>query len=184
MDFVIKKTLEKLSARPGQGGFLEQFDKVLRERQRVVLRNMLEGIKEHDLATFVVNLYACIPQVRMKRPALVRFFLPQWKGFNAVFWRALGDYLILALHSVTDVDFNDQRGTLVIRYFHAVDSRKSPEDIKKMIRGLALLIESRELPTDFTLFRRMDERHKSIGEISKTEATVIGGVLELTRLLV
>ncbi len=183
MDSIIKTALEKLSTRPGQGGLLEQLDKLLREQQRIVLGEMFKGIKENDLDDFVVELYAFIPQIRMKNPALVRFHLPEWEGYNDVFWRALGDYLILALHSVTDVDFDGRRGVLKISYFHAPDSRKSPEDIKKMIQGLALLIERRKLPTDFTLFRRMDERHKSIGEISKTEATVIGGMLELTRLI-
>ena len=183
MNIGIQFALERLGARPGQGTFVEQIDKLLRELQRAELERMLREVDERETGRFIVDAYYFMPQIRMKEPALARFSLPQWKGYNDVFWLALGDYLILALHSITDVGFNRARGTLKIRYFHADDSHKSPEEITKIIKGIAALIDQRMLPTDFTHFRRMYDRQKSIGEISKKEAAVIGGIVEVTKLL-
>jgi len=184
MNIGIQYALEKLSARPGQGSLAEQIDKLLRELQRTELEKMLREIDQEEGEKFAVDIYQFLPQVKMQEPALVRFRLPKWKGFNNVFWLALGDYLILALHSITDVAFDRARGTLKVRYFYAEESRKSPEDIREIIRGLAALIDKRLLPVDFTHFRRMYDRQKSIGEISKKEAIAIGGLMELTKLFV
>ena len=176
--------LERLLARPGQGSLIEQTDKILREGQRIKLFEMMREVDSDEADSSAVEIYKVIPQIPMKVPALVRFYLPKWKGFNDVFWRALGDYLILALHSVTDVDFDKGRGALKIRYFYAEDSRKTPEDVKRVIQKIVSLIENRKLPTDFTLFRRMDERSSTVGELSKKEAAVIGGIIEGVKLLV
>ena len=184
MKIGFQEALERLAARPGQGSVAEQVDKLLRELQRIDLQRMLKEVDEKESDTFAVDIYQFLPQVKMKEPALVRFRLPSWKGFNEVFWLALGDYLILALHSITDVGFDRMRGTLKVRYFHAEDSRKSPEDIREVIKGIAALIGARKLPVDFTHFRRMYDRQKSIGEISKREAIAIGALLEATKYLV
>jgi hypothetical protein len=183
MDIEIQKALGKLFIRPGQGSLLEQMDKLLREIQRSALDTLLKEVNPEETNQFIVDIYHSQPQVKMKEPTLVRFNLPEWKGFNEVFWHALGDYLILTVHSVIDVDFNRIKGTLKVRYFHTEDSKKSPEDIKNVIKKLAVLIEKRILPTDFTIFRRMAERNRSIGEISKKEAAIIGGVFELAKLI-
>lgn len=183
MDVEIQNVLGKLFIRPGQGSLLEQMEKLLREVQRTELNKLLKGVDPKETDQFIVDIYHFQPQVKMKEPTLVRFNLPKWKGFNEVFWQALGDYLILTLHSVIDVDFNRVKGALKVRYFHTEDSQKYPEDIKNVIKKLAVLVEKRILPTDFTIFRRMAERTRSIGEISKKEAAIIGGVFELARLI-
>ena len=144
---------------------------------------MLKEVDEQETDGFIVDVYQFLPQVRMKEPALARFLLPGWIGYNNVFWLALGDYLILALHSITDVAFNRSKGTLKVRYFYTDDSNKSPENVREVIKGLAILINARKLPVDFTHFRRMFDRQKSIGEISKKEAVAIGGLFEVTKLL-
>ncbi len=183
MDIGIHYALEKIGARPGQGSLIEQIDKLLREMQRNELEKMLDEVGQTEADTFIVDIYQSIPQAEMKEPALVRFRLPKWKGVNNVFWLALGDYLILALHSITDVEFDRTRGTLKVRYFHTHDSYKSPEYIQRTIKGIVTLIHQRMLPTDFTHFRRMYDRQKSIGEMSKTQAVMIGGLIEATKLL-
>jgi hypothetical protein len=183
MQLGIQYALEKLGARPGQGTFVEQIDKLLRELQRTELEKMLKEVDKKEADQVTVDIYQFLPQVKMKEPALARFYLPEWKGYNDVFWLALGDYLILALHSITDVGFDRMRGTLKVRYFHTDDSYKSPENTKSIIKGLVVLIGTRALPTDFTHFRRMYDRQKSIGEISKKEAAIIGGAFELTKFL-
>jgi len=184
MNIGIQYAFERLAARPGQGSLVEQIDKLLRELQRTELEKMLEEVDKKEADKLIVDIYQFVPQVKMKEPALVRFRLPKWKGLNDVFWLALGDYLILALHSITDVGFDRARGTLKVRYFYTDGSRKSPEDIRETIKGLADLIGRRALPVDFTHFRRMYDRQKSIGEISKKEAIVIGGLIESTKLFV
>ena len=184
MKIGFQEALERLAARPGQGSVAEQVDKLLRELQRIDLQRMLKEVDEKESDTFAVDIYQFLPQVKMKEPALVRFRLPSWKGFNEVFWLALGDYLILALHSITDVGFDRARGTMKVRYFYTDESQKSPDDIRKIIQGIAALISRRALPVDFTHFRRMFDRQQSIGEISKKEALLIGGILELTTSLV
>lgn len=183
MNIGIQYALEQLGNRPGQGSFIEQIDKLLRELQRTELEKMLQEVDKEEAESFIVDAYRFVPQVKMKEPALARFYLPQWKGFNDVFWLSLGDYLIVALHSITDVGFDRARGTLKVRYFYTDDSRKSPEDISGIIKGIATLISRRVLPTDFTHFRRMYDRQKNIGELSKKEAIVIGALLELPKLL-
>jgi hypothetical protein len=184
MSIGIQYALEKLATRPGQGSLVEQIDKLLRELQRTELERMLEGVDEKEADKLAVDIYQFLPQVRMKEPAMVRFHLREWEGFNEVFWLALGDYLILALHSITDVGFNRTRGTLKVRYFYTEESRKSPEDIRKYIKGLATLIVRRALPTDFTHFRRMYDRQQSVGEMSKKEVLAIGGSIELAKLFI
>ena len=184
MNTEIPKVIEKLFVRPGQGSLLEQMDKLLREIQRSVLDKLLKGVDPEEADRFTVDIYHFQPQVKMKEPTLVRFSLPQWKRFNEVFWQALGDYLILSIHSVTDVDFNRARGALKVRYFHTEGSYKTPDYLRDVIKKLAVLIEKRILPTDFTIFRRMAERSQSIGEISKKEAAMIGGAFELAKLII
>jgi len=184
MNTRIEAALEKLATRPGQGSLVEQIDKILRELQRTELERMLEEVDEKEAYKVTVDIYHFLPQVKMKEPALVRLHLPEWEGYNEVFWLALGDYLILALHSITDVGFDRMRGTLKVRYFYAEESHKSPEDVKRTIKRVVALIGKRVLPTDFTHFRRMDDRQKSIGELSKREALAIGGAIELMKFFV
>ena len=81
-----------------------------------------------------------------------------------------------------DVDFNRIKGTLKVD-ISILKTAKISGRLKNVIKKLAVLIEKRILPTDFTIFRRMAERNRSIGEISKKEAAIIGGVFELAKLI-
>ncbi len=45
--------------------------------------------------------------------------------------------------------------------------------------GLAFMVDREILPTDFTRFRRMNERSDKVGEMSKEQAAVFGALLKL-----
>ena len=164
---------EKLITGPGQGSVFEKIDKLVREQQRGELYKMLEKIRGED--DFPVALYTNIEQVGRKTPARLRYYLPKWAWHDEVFWRALGDYIILALHSVTDIEYDRRRGMTKIDYFATENEKKSPEEIREIIKGLACLIDREVLPTDFTRVRRMAERRGSLGEMSKEEAAALFG---------
>lgn len=180
MDKLTNDILERLVTRPGQGNVLEQVEKLLRRQQRRKLYEMLDQIDKNKLGEFVLRLERYIPQMGRKRAALMRFSLPKWKDYDELFWQALGDYAILALHRVKDVEYDVGRAKIKIRYFAKLEGdAKSPQRIGEIIQGIAYLIETEALPTDFTRFRRMAERRGSLGEMSKEEAAVIGGTIEL-----
>ena len=171
--------LEKAHAGLGQGSVLDQIDKLYRKQQRVNLFEKLETIDGTEASNFPVILYKSIPQIGKERPALLRFFLPLWKNHNEIFWQALGDYVILAVHRVTDVDFDRARGRLKVEYFAKTKGRiKYPEDIREIIQKIAYLVDTEALPTDFTRFRRMTERRDSLGEMSKEQAALVGAALK------
>jgi hypothetical protein len=174
----IETVIEKLGTSIGQGSILEQIDKLLRSEQRKQLLEMLEKVKDGDIKHREVKIEFFVPQSEKKRPATLRFFLPDWRGYDEIFWHALGDYVILALHSVKDVKF-DTRGKITLHYFATMDEEKLPEEIKDIIRRIAYLVETEILPTDFTRFRRMDERRHHLGEMSKEEAAAIGAAFKL-----
>jgi hypothetical protein len=181
---MLQDVLEKLISRPGQGGALEQIEKLIREDQRKRLWEMLEGVDKDAVANFPISLYRHIPQVGKKQPALFRFFLPKWRGQDEVFWQALGDYLVLALWSVKDVDYDVLRGTIAVEYFDTLKRRiKYPEEIVRIVQGLAYLVETEELPTDFTRFRRMAERRGTIGGMSVEEAAFFAAVIKALPLI-
>jgi hypothetical protein len=176
----IVKAIEKVALIPGQGSVLEQIDKLLRKQQRRNLFEMLEQIDERSVENFPVILYKSLPQNGKTNPALLRFLLPKWQGYDEVFWQALGDYIVLAVHRVTDVDYDRIRGKMKVLYFAKSKGRvKSPEHIRKIIQRIAFLVDSEDLPTDFTRFRRMTERRGQIGEISKEQAALIGAAIKL-----
>jgi hypothetical protein len=180
MNSVLQKTLEKLVQRPGQGSILEQIDKLVRRQQRIELYKMLEQVDKKEVAKYPVVLDRSFPQNGKKKPTMLRFSLQKWQRYDEVFWRALGDYTILALHRVTDVDYDSMRGKIKIQYFAKEKGRvKSPENIRSIIQGIAFLVDNEMLPTDFTHFRRMAERRGSVGEMSKEQAAVIGAILKL-----
>lgn len=180
MEMVIQNILGAVSTIPGQGGLLEQFDKRLRKVQRKVMFELLERISAEEVAVLPITLYKAILADGMKRPALFRFYLPTWRGYDEVFWQALGDYLILALHRVKDLEYHSGRGTIKIEYFVRRSGRiRSPEEIRSIVQKIAYLVENETLPTDFTRFRRMAERRGQIGELSKEEAAGIGALLKL-----
>lgn len=113
-------------------------------------------------------------------PALLRFYLPTWRGYDEVFWRALGDYSILTLHRVKDLEYNAAKGKLKIEYFIRTSGRiRTPEEIRGIIQKIAFMVDNETLPTDFTRFRSMAERRGHIGEPSKVEAAEIGALLKL-----
>jgi len=176
---VLKKTLEQLVERPGQGSVLEQLDKLVRKQQRTELYEMLEQIDKKEMGKNPVVLEKSIPQIGKKKPALLRFSLQKWRRYDEVFWRALGDYIILALHRVKDVEYDGSRGKIKVQYFAKAKGRvKSPENIRAIIQGIAFLVDTEALPTDFTHFRRMAERRGSVGEMSKEQAAIIGAILK------
>jgi len=180
MDKSMNNVLDKLGAHPGQGSVLEQIEKLLRRQQRRRLYEMLDQIDKSKVDDLVVTLEKSIPQIGRKRPALLRFSLPNWQGYDELFWQALGDYAILALHRVKDVEYDVSRAKIKVHYFAKLEGdAKSAERIGEIIQGIAHLIEIEELPTDFTRFRRMTERRGSLGEMSKEEAALIGAAIKL-----
>lgn len=171
--------IEKVHSGVGQGGVLEQIDKRYRKQQRLTLFKMLEKVDNKEVENFPVILYKYIAQNGKKQPALLRFSLPLWKNHDEIFWQSLGDYVILAVHRVKDLDFDSIRGRMKVEYFAKIKGRiKYPEDIKEIIQKIAYLVDTEALPTDFTRFRRMAERRDSLGEMSKEQAAVIGAALK------
>jgi hypothetical protein len=183
MEVAIEKILENLSAIPGQGGLLEQFEKRLRKMQRRVLFGMFEKIGEEQVERLPVVLYKTILIDGNKSPALLRFYLPTWRGYDEVFWQALGDYAILTLHRVKDLEYNAESGKMKIEYFVRTSAEggrvRSPEQIREIIQKIAFLVENETLPTDFTHFRRMAERRGQIGELSQEKAVALGALFKL-----
>ncbi len=180
MDTAIKKLLESVGTIPGQGGMLDQFDKRLRKLQRRVMFELLESITKEEVEYLPVVLYRTVLGGGKQRPALLRFSLPTWRGYDEIFWQALGDYAVLALHRVKDLEYNTTKGKLKIEYFVKTSGRiRSPEEIRGIIQKIAFLVDSETLPTDFTRFRSMAERRGQIGDLSKEEAAAIGAVLKL-----
>ena len=180
MDKAMKNVLDQLGAKPGQGSVLEQIEKLLRKQQRRKLYEMLDQLDKEMFGYLVVKHEKFSPQVGRKRPAILRYSLPTWKGYDELFWQALGDYTIVALHRVKDVEFDVTRAKIKVQYFaKPVGEAKSPERIGEIIQGIAYLIDTEALPTDFTRFRRMTERRGSLGEMSKEEAALIGAAIKL-----
>ncbi|HXY54415.1 MAG TPA: hypothetical protein VEM40_07075 [Nitrospirota bacterium] len=183
MTDTLTTALEKVHHGLGQGGVLEQIDKLFRKQQRVNLFEKLEKVDKRDLGNYPVVLYRVIAQNGKKKPALLRFSLPSWKGHDEIFWQSLGDYIILAVHRVKDVEFDRDRGRMKVEYFAKTKGRiKYPEDIGEIIQKIAYLVDTEALPTDFTRFRRMTERRGSLGEMSKEQAALIGVALKLLKI--
>jgi hypothetical protein len=171
--------LEKVHNGVGQGSILEQIDKRYRKQQRITLFGMLEKVDNKEIENFPVMLYKHIGQNGKKQPALLRFSLPLWKNHDEIFWQSLGDYIILAVHRVKDLEFDRIRGRLKVEYFPKIKGRiKYPDDIKEIIRKIAYLVDTEASPTDYTRFRRMAERRGSLGEMSKEQAALIGAAFK------
>ena len=178
-DTGIQKILGAVGTIPGQGGLLEQFDKRLRKLQRGVMFELLESLSTEEVQHLPVVLYKTLFVAGKQRPALLRFYLPTWRGYDEVFWQALGDYIILALHRVKDLEYDAARGKIKIEYFVKTAGRvRSPEEIRGIVQKIAFLVDSETLPTDFTRFRSMAERRGHIGELSKEQAAAIGAMLK------
>jgi len=179
MENSISTALEKVHTSIGQGSVLEQIDKRYRKQQRITLFKMLEKIDNKEVKRFPVILYKHIEQIGKKQPALLRFLLPRWINHDEIFWQSLGDYVILAVHRVKDLEFDRLRGCVKVEYFPKVKGRiKHPKDIGEIIQKVAYLVDTEGLPTDFTRFRRMTERRDSLGEMSKEQAALIGAALK------
>jgi hypothetical protein len=179
MDTGIQKILETVGTIPGQGGMLEQFDKRLRKLQRRVMFELIESLRREEVEHLPVVLYKTILIKGKQRPALFRFYLPTWRNYDEVYWQALGDYAILALHRVKDLEYDAVGGKIKIEYFVKTSGRiRSPEEIRGIVQRIAFLVDSETLPTDFTRFRSMAERRGQIGELSKEEAAAIGVLLK------
>lgn len=183
MEAVIEKILENLSTIPGQGGLLEQFEKRLRKMQRRVLFEIFDSLNEEEVQRVPVGLYKTVLIDGSKMPALLRFYLPTWRGYDEVFWQALGDYAILTLHRVKDLEYNATCGKMKIEYFVRTTGEagrvRSAEQIRGIMQKIAFLIETERLPTDFTHFRTMTERRGQIGELSQEKAVALGALLKL-----
>jgi hypothetical protein len=183
MTSTLKTVLGKVHNGLGQGGVLEQIDKIFRKQQRITLFELLETIDNKDMEPFPVVLYKSIAQNGKKQPALLRFYLPFWKDHDEIFWQSLGDYIILAVHRVKDIEFDRTRGRMKMEYFSKIKGRiKHPEDIRQIIQKIAYLVDIEALPTDFTRFRRMAERRDSLGEMSKEQAALIGAALKFIKI--
>ncbi len=179
MEKVVQKILGAVGTIPGQGGVLEQIDKRLRKLQRGVMFELIESISEEEVKHVPVEIYKAVLISGKKMPALLRFNLPTWRGYDEVFWQALGDYAILTLHRVKDLAYNAVKGTLKVEYFVRTSGRiRSPEEIRKIIQKIAFMVDTETLPTDFTRFRSVAERRGQIGDLSKEEATAIGALLK------
>jgi hypothetical protein len=171
--------LDKVHAGLGQGSVLDQVDKIYRKQQRITLFEMLEKIGKEEVENFPVVLYKSIAPNGKKQPALLRFSLPSWKDHDDIFWQSLGDYVILAVHRVKDLEFDRTRGRMKVEYFSKIKGRiKHPEDIRVIIQKIAYLVDTEALPTDYTRFRRMTERRDSLGEMSKEQAALVGAALK------
>jgi hypothetical protein len=173
------ETFEKLGF-PSQGSVTEKIDKLVRAEERKKLIEMLKGVQGKE--NFPVTLYRHIKQVGYTQPALLRFSLPKWRAYDEVFWLALCGYLILALHSVTDIDYDRQRAVIKINYI-ARNDPKTPEEITEIISGITCLINGEELPTDFTLYRALSERQGSLGDMSKRQAAFIAALIKFTSII-
>jgi hypothetical protein len=174
-----KIELDNVYSGIGQGSVLEQIDKRYRKQQRLTLFRMLEKVDRKEVDRFPVYLYKHIPQYGKKQAALLRFYLPLWRNHDEIFWQSLGDYVILAVHRVKDLNFDSARGRMKVEYFTKIKGRiKYPKDIREIIQKIAYLVDIEVLPTDFTRFRRMAERRGSLGEMSKEQAAIIGGALK------
>jgi hypothetical protein len=171
--------LENVYSGIGQGSVLEQIDKRYRKQQRKTLFKLLEKVTIEEIDGFPVYLYKQVPQCGKKQAALLRFHLPLWKNHDEIFWQSLGDYVILAVHRVKDLNFDIARGRLKLEYFSKIKGRiKYPQDIREIIQKIAHLVDTEVLPTDFTRFRSMAERRGSLGEMSKEQAAIIGAALK------
>ncbi len=183
METSIEKILENVSTTPGQGGLLKQFEKRLRKMQRKVLFKMIDSLAEEAVERVPVVLYKAVLMEGNKMPSLLRFHLPTWREYDQVFWQALGDYAILTLHRVKDLEYDAYSGKMKIEYFVRAPETggrvRSTEEIRKIIQKIAFLVESEKLPTDFTHFRRMAERKGQIGEVSQEKAVAFGALLKL-----
>lgn len=73
---------------------------------------MIDQIDKGKLEKFVVTLEKYVPQLGRKRAAFMRFSMPNWQGYDELFWQALGDYTILALHRVKDVAYDVTRAKI------------------------------------------------------------------------
>lgn len=183
MTNTLTMVLEKVQDGIGQGGVLDQIDKLYRKQQRINLFDKLVKIDNKEAENVPVILYKSVTPNGKKQPALLRFYLPSWKDHDEIFWHSLGDYVILAMHRVSDVEFDSTRGRMKIKYFPKIKGRiKDPEDIRVIIQKIAYLVDTEGLPTDFTRFRRMTERRDSLGEMSKEQAALVGVALKLIQL--
>ena len=183
MTNTLTTVLEKVNSGLGQGGVLDQIDKLFRKQQRINLFEKLEKIDTQEVDDVPVVLYKSLMPNGKKQPAVLRFHLPSWKDHDEIFWQSLGDYVILAMHRVTDIEFDSSRGRMKMKYFPKIKGRiKHPEDIRLIIQKIAYLVDTEGLPTDFTRFRRMTERRDSLGEMSKEQAALIGAAWKLIQL--
>ncbi|THB80976.1 MAG: hypothetical protein D3926_04450 [Desulfobacteraceae bacterium] len=183
MENSLTTALEKVHSTIGQGSVLEQVDKKYRKQQRLTLFEMLEKVDEAKVKNYPVHLYKHIAQRGKKQPALLRFYLPFWKDYDDIFWQSLGDYVILAVHRVKDLEFDSLRARIKLEYFEKVKGRiKYPKDIRAIIQKISYLVDTEALPTDFTRFRRMAERHNSLGEMSKEQAAIMGAILKFVEI--
>ena len=180
METAIQKILETVSTVPGQGGLLEQFDKRLRKLQRKVIFELFERVSKEEAERLPVVLYKTVLMDGNKRPALFRFHLPTWQGYDEIFWHALGDYVVLTLHRVKDLEYDAARGRIKIEYFVKTAGRvRTPEEIRRIVQKIALMVDNETLPTDFTHFRSMAEKRRHIGELSQEKAVAMGALLKI-----
>ena len=115
MTNTLTTVLEKVRDGLGQGGVLDQIDKLFRKQQRINLFEKLEKVDKKEVENFPVVLYKNVTPNGKKQPALLRFSLPSWKDHDEIFWHSLGDYVILAMHRVKDVEFDRTRGRMKVK---------------------------------------------------------------------
>jgi hypothetical protein len=176
---IIKETLLKPFTTPGQGSTLEQIDKLVRRAQREELFEMIEGLSEEEVKNWTVTIRKVIGQPGKKGPMILRYELLKWRGYDEVFWRALCDYIILALHRVNDVDYTAKLGRITIKYFPKTEGRiRTPKTNGQIIQRIAYMVDKGILKTDFSRFRSMSEKGEKLGDISKTQAAALSILLK------
>jgi hypothetical protein len=181
----VKKTLatitQEIDSTPGQGNFLEQINKMLRKKQRGALFDMFRELDNKGIKLPEVILYKNIPQTEKQYPARLRFKLPDWENnHHDVFWKSLVYYTELAVHRVTNNSYDKNGGTLMIEYFQKDQGHKrEPEDVLEIIKKNSYLVDNEILPTDYTRFRLMAEHSDTVGEMSPTQAALVGLLLKI-----
>jgi len=133
--------LEKVQDGIGQGGVLDQIDKLYRKQQRhqFVWKSSKRSIRQEVDDVPVVLYKSLMPNGKKTALPYCVFTFPSWKDHDESVWQSLGDYVILAMHRVTDIEFDSSRGRMKMKYFPKIKGRiKHPEDIRLIIQKIAV----------------------------------------------
>jgi hypothetical protein len=102
--------------------------------------------------------------------------IPSWKKYDEIYWQSLIDYTILALRTFKEIDFNANRGKLMLCYFDIPGGTSQVHDV---IRRLIWLIDNDHLSVDFTRSRWMENWRHTVASMSREEVLTAAGILEI-----